>query len=214
MNLKKHIKKTLVALAVPSLLINISCSLNSELECQPLLVYVPGSTVIGSSSFQNWNSSEYTGVFTEGTQSEIKGFFISRYETTKGEFKAIMSDPGLNTAGITPDPTFTTHMAEKYVLQPLEFDSMRPVENITWFDAVYYCNLLSKKNNLNPVYTITNIKTTKSSLNGDSIINITSADVTQDLSKNGFRLPTAKEWEYSDRIRLEENNQIVLDFMT
>ncbi|HYF02799.1 MAG TPA: formylglycine-generating enzyme family protein [Patescibacteria group bacterium] len=60
----------------------------------------------------------------------------------------------------------------------LSIDSL-PVENITWFDAVEYCNQLSAKENLQQCYTTV----------GDSIF--------WDTLANGYRLPTRAEWEYA-----------------
>ena len=54
-----------------------------------------------------------------------------------------------------------------------------PVENVSWYDAVKFCNELSMKKGLFPVYTI----------NGEG--------VTWDKSANGFRLPTLEEWFFA-----------------
>lgn len=54
-----------------------------------------------------------------------------------------------------------------------------PMYNVSWLDAVTFCNALSEKHRLDKCYTI----------NGN--------DVTCDFSKNGYRLPTASEWEYA-----------------
>jgi len=54
-----------------------------------------------------------------------------------------------------------------------------PVEQVSWFDVVGFCNGLSVKEGFEPCYTISG------------------TSVTCDFSKNGYRLPTEAEWEYA-----------------
>ena len=68
----------------------------------------------------------------------------------------------------------------------------RPVEHMSWYDAVYFCNVLSEKTGLNKAYNI-NIK----KINEKNLI--TEAEVTWIENSNGYRLPTETEWEFAAR---------------
>lgn len=74
-----------------------------------------------------------------------------------------------------------------------------PVENVSWYDAIYFCNMLSMKKGLSPVYAVdgeTDVAKWNYTLYGREN---PEAEVTQNTSANGFRLPTVEEWQYAAR---------------
>jgi lipoprotein len=74
----------------------------------------------------------------------------------------------------------------------------RPVENITWWQALDYCNKLSEKYGLEPVYDLSKsaqgILMIKE-LGGETVY----PDVANFKNTEGFRLPTEVEWEWFAR---------------
>ena len=72
----------------------------------------------------------------------------------------------------------------------------RPVEQITWIEALEYCNKLSEYYGLQPVYKIENNKLV-------AVIHNDGEEVYPDLADfsktEGYRLPTELEWEWFAR---------------
>jgi formylglycine-generating enzyme required for sulfatase activity len=64
-----------------------------------------------------------------------------------------------------------------------------PVEEVSWFDAVLFCNALSRLSGMDTVY----------SYLGDTIAMNLPATVVIDYTRNGYRLPTEAEYEYACR---------------
>ena len=84
-----------------------------------------------------------------GENVTLSSFWISSYEVTQEEFESIMTG---NTNGIASNPSH--FRGEGQPPADGEEQKRRPVENVRWYDAIVYCNLLSIKEGLTPCYTI------------------------------------------------------------
>ena len=127
---------------------------------------------------------------------DIAPFFIGKYEVTQEFYESILKRRGNVKVG---RPTYTLDAKPSSfgedTLVSGEVQKNRPVESVTWYDAVYFCNALSQIQGLTPAYAIT-IKKLDISLDETHILD---ADVTWNREANGYRLPSEEEWEFAVR---------------
>lgn len=115
------------------------------------IIIQPGSFVMGSPPEEAHSNEEQHLV------TITRPFYLKATEVTQGEWQALMGS------------------------NPSKFSSCGescPVEQVSWNDAVAYCNALSRKEGLESCY------------DGDRF---------KGLSCKGYRLPTEAEWEYAAR---------------
>ncbi len=128
---------------------------------RPDMVLIPGGVFsMGCTAEQQdcWEDEKPVIRLTVGN------FYLGKYEVTFDEYDAFCE---------------ATNRPKPYDWQWGR--GRRPVIDVSWFDAVAYCNWLSEQEGLALVYTIDGTR------------------VTADWRANGYRLPTEAEWEYAAR---------------
>lgn len=184
----------------------------------PTLTLSKGATVEpASGSAQNFAAPVKYTVTAEDGKAKAE-YTIATAELTGISVEMIDVEPGTFTYGESPDyPQDYKHevtLTKKYAIGKFEltqdvfvklmgFNPAKsavaigdkiPANNVTWYDAVVFCNRLSELSGLAPVYKFE--KATYSKTTG----RLTHAVVVYDhAAATGYRLPTAAEWEFAAR---------------
>lgn len=131
--------------------------------------------------FRKWLDTDSHYERRKGYAGRVDSFYLGTYPVTQEQYKKVM---GVNPSVFADKPG----------------SEQRPVDSVSWLDAVMFCNFLSISEGLAPVYSVSG--------NGDPEMwryeeYYGNKDILGEFEvcweASGYRIPTDDEWQYAAR---------------
>ena len=167
----------------------------------------PSNMILVPAGTFQMGSQEFSNAMPVHKVTLTSDFYMAKFEVTNQEYAEVLNyafnkgyldknalkgagAPGMHgtgmAKGISKSPqkyqdVFDEHSKisfENGVFKPYPGYEDKPVDEVSWFGAAFYCNMLSEKEGLAPLYNLDDWSC-------------------QVYGKTGYRLPTEAEWEYA-----------------
>ena len=152
-----------------------------ERDLLPEMVFIPGGLVqVGTN-----DKPEYSRYYClPKKETRLNAFDISKTVIPMRLFKQFLAE--------TSYSYYTGNLEDMGPVEKYLVSDMSPAIFMNWYEAILFCNWLSRKDKLEPVYMLDE-QAVRRSGEGDHF----STRVVWNKKANGYRLPTIAEWDYA-----------------
>ena len=164
-----------------------------------------GTFTMGSPDTEPWTPANMTTPFHAQNQHPVtltQSFYMGRYVVTQDQYRTVMGrNPSFfNNTGVKIDTSVSPPVDYDTTPASGEKQGKRPVEMVSWYDALVFCNRLSIATGLEPAYRISGSTNpaawgaVPTGMYSPTAAAWNAVEIVEDST--GYHLPTEAQWEY------------------